>query len=105
MTRIFATIILVSNNYIVEYATGHRVLSHNVLVVGMGLAIMFCSASVRVIAKALYAKGIEYEAGINRKIRAIIMGTDTESVTLANKLKHEIKGKYEPVAFLWIKER
>ena len=101
---IIATIILVSNNYIVEYATGHRVLSHNVLVVGMGLAIIFCSASVRIIAKALYVKGIEYEAGINRKIRAVIMGTDTESVTLANKLKHEIRGKYEPVAFLWTKE-
>ena len=101
---IIATSILVANNYIVEYITGYRVLSHNVLVVGMGLAIMFCSASVRVIAKALYAKGIAYETGINKKIRAVILGTDTESVTLANKLKHEIKGKYEPVAFLWIKE-
>ena len=101
---VIATSILVANNYIVEYATGYRVLSHNVLIVGMGLAIMFGSATIRVIAKALYAKGIEYESGINKKIRAVILGTETESVTLANKLKHEIKGKYEPVAFLWIKE-
>lgn len=101
---VIATSILVANNYIVEYATGYRVLSHNVLIVGMGLAIMFGSATIRVIAKALYTKGIEYESGINKKIRAVILGTETESVTLANKLKHEIKGKYEPVAFLWIKE-
>ncbi|MBO5720730.1 MAG: polysaccharide biosynthesis protein [Bacteroidales bacterium] len=101
---VIATSILVANNYIVEYTTGYRVLSHNVLIAGMGLAIMFGSATIRVIAKALYAKGIEYESGINKKIRAVILGTETESVTLANKLKHEIKGKYEPVAFLWIKE-
>lgn len=101
---VIATIILIANNLIVEHITGYRVLSHNILVVGMGLAIMFCSATIRIIAKLLYLKGVEYETGVNKKIRAVILGTDAESVTLANKLKHEPKGKYDPVAFLWTKE-
>ena len=101
---VIATIILIANNHIVEYITGDRVLSHNILIIGMGLAIIFCSTTIRILAKALYAKGVKYETGINKKIRAVILGTETESVTLANKLKDEIKGKYEPVAFLWIKE-
>ncbi len=99
-----ATLILIANNIIVEHITSVRVLSHNILVIGMGLAIIFCSATIRLIAKLLYLKGIEYETGTNKKTRAIILGSDAESVTLANKLKHEIKGKYDPVAFLWIKE-
>lgn len=101
---VIATIILIANNLIVEHITGYRVLSHNILVIGMGLSIMFCSATVRIIAKLLYLKGVKYETGVNNKIRAVILGTENESVALANKLKHEAKGKYEPVAFLWIKE-
>ncbi|MBR5532180.1 MAG: polysaccharide biosynthesis protein [Bacteroidales bacterium] len=101
---VMATIILITNNLIVEYVTNDRVLSHNVLIIGMGLAIIFCSSTIRILAKSLYNKGIEYETKINNRIRAVILGTDTESVVLAGKLKHEIKGKYEPVAFLWTKE-
>lgn len=96
-----ATLILIANNYIVKYITGNQVLSHNVLIVGMGLGILFCSMFVRLLAKLLFAKGIEYEKRHSNKIKAVILGCNPESVTLADRLKSEIKGKYEPVAFLW----
>ena len=101
---IIATSILIANNLIVEYITGNRVLSHNILIVGMGLAIIFCSLSIRIFAKILYTKGIEYEKDRNKKIRAVILGTNTESVALVDKLKSEVNGNYEPVAFLWTNE-
>lgn len=99
-----ATIILVVNNYIVRYVTGGHIFTHNILVIGVGMAILFGSLMIRILAKILYAKGVEFESGHKSKTRVVILGTDIESVALAERLKNEINGKYTPVAFLWTKE-
>lgn len=102
LSAVTATSILIINSSIVEYITGYPIFSYNTLVVFQGLMILAGMAFVRLIVKYLYNERIA--VNMKNRTKVIILGTASNSVVLAKRLKEEEGGSYAPVAFLNIKK-
>ncbi|MEG1574423.1 MAG: nucleoside-diphosphate sugar epimerase/dehydratase [Bacteroidales bacterium] len=97
-----ATTILIINSCIVKYITGYPIFIYNTIIALQGLIILAGMCVLRLTVKYIYNKS--NIGDIKERTRVIILGTATNSVVLARKLKEEENGCYLPVAFLNMKK-
>ncbi|MBQ1725690.1 MAG: hypothetical protein II022_07470, partial [Muribaculaceae bacterium] len=93
-----STFILLAINFVMGYFTGYVVYGYwNILIIGaLSLAAMMIE---RLFIKWLYMRLTLNES----RRRALVLGTSLDSLILANALKNEIGGRFEPVGLLSIK--
>ena len=91
-----STLILVGINLIYSALTQKALFSYwGVIYVGV---LSFAMLTIeRLVIKQLYAR---ITAGVSKRKKVLVLGTSLDSLILANALKNEIDGKYEPVGLL-----
>ncbi len=94
-----STLILIGLNLVYSAVTQHVLFSYwGIIYVGV---LSFALLTIeRLVIKHLYAR---ITAGASKRKKVLVLGTSLDSLILANALKSEIDGKYEPVGLLSIK--